>query len=303
MSFRLRSKTCLTVLIAGCCLLVVRDFSWSQVRGVRPRGHDPARSVQLAAPSAPVARLQQVFELSTEFGDREVLRFDVTTPGRIVSEAVWRGSATNLSLILHGPAQVGYYARQDGSSPLRLEFEVTDKLLALGTEWRLSVVNSDPAGRASGRVVLTHPSRPISVSQLNPSIRQIVNLAQATPASPTPQATHSILPDGQVQIRYPDGTIEILDADCGSTKILPDGKTFHTTCNQVQTASLPPTPTDTTVRAFLESHRDQLLAQISRLVGNRQDEINLFLQFESSSTSSLYGQIKLRTELIDKLLP
>jgi hypothetical protein len=134
-------------------------------------------------------------------------------------------------------------------------------------------------------------------------MRGIIGRAKAAPAVPLASPERSILPDGQVQVRYPDGTIEILHANCGSTKIFPDGTTIQSMCNQVQTAALPPTPTDAGVRAFLEHHRDQLLRQISRLVNDNPAEISLYLNFESSTTNSLYGQIKLRTELMDKLLP
>jgi hypothetical protein len=65
--------------------------------------------------------------------------FRVDRTGTITAKLTWTPSAESLALILNGPGQIGYYARQDGRPPLRIDFEVTDELLARGNDWQISV--------------------------------------------------------------------------------------------------------------------------------------------------------------------
>jgi len=89
--------------------------------------------------------------------DRDVFEFVVEVIGRISAEAMWEGKAGKLALILNGPGQVGYYAREDGSSPLYLTYDVSKKDIEKGKEWRISVVNFD-GGNADGFIKITYPS-------------------------------------------------------------------------------------------------------------------------------------------------
>lgn len=66
-------------------------------------------------------------------------KFRVTRAGPIVADLAWAANEGTLALILGGPGQVGYFARKDGRSPLQIEFEVTEELLASGKEWEISV--------------------------------------------------------------------------------------------------------------------------------------------------------------------
>jgi len=50
-----------------------------------------------------------------------------------------------------------YYARQDGSSPLTLEFEITQELLNRGNDWKLTLVNFQSATKAQGTVSFQLP--------------------------------------------------------------------------------------------------------------------------------------------------
>lgn len=281
----------------------------------------PVAKLQAKAQLATVAplatrqvALERVFELDATFGDREVLEITLGRPGPIRVEAAWRGTAPGLALILNGPGQVGYYARKDGASPLAIDFEVTEELFRKGREWTVSIVNFSRRGRAVGRVEMRYPTATLPLARLAPDLRRIREqaIAQPSPGGGPPsgeggdaggQEERSILPDGRVQIRHPDGRVVIYEPDCGWTTIFPDGTSSRTVCAQVQTADLPDLPEDPAVQSFLETHRDHLLEQISRLVDHRQEEVDLYLDYESASASGLYEQIRLRTRLIDRLLP
>ncbi len=96
------------------------------------------------------------FSLTDEFGNRLVLDVRPAAAGKIVVAATW-SQPVALAMILNGPGQTGYYARQDGNSPLRLEFDVTAELFAKGEGWRVSLVNFS-RGPASGSLQLTYPT-------------------------------------------------------------------------------------------------------------------------------------------------
>ncbi len=101
--------------------------------------------------------------------NREIVEFEVTTPGKIEVKAEWSGTAQTLALILNGPGQDRYYSRQDGGSPLSLTFEVTSRFLSLGKEWKLSVVNFNSRTTAQGRVQITYPAEAVSGVTIKPA--------------------------------------------------------------------------------------------------------------------------------------
>jgi len=80
----------------------------------------------------------------------------VSEPGPINAQASWVGSAPSLALIINGPGQVGYYARQDGSSPLSVSYMVTPGDLTAGFTWRVSLT-SFSATDATAQINLTYP--------------------------------------------------------------------------------------------------------------------------------------------------
>lgn len=248
------------------------------------------------------ATISQVFKLGSAFGERDT--FDITLPraGMVNIHVVWRGTTKNLAVILNGPGQTGYYARRDGASPIEIKFNVTEQLFRRGAQWRVSVVNFSRSGSSVGRMVVDYPALVRPLVRLSPSLRRLAETATTETPPPTGEPQRSILPDGRVQIRYPDGTVKILEAGCGYTIILPNGTTTSAACNQVQPASMPVLPDDPALQSFLEGHSDHLLQQISRMVDYRQDEIDLYLGYESQNTSGLLEKIQMRSRLIDKLL-
>ena len=104
---------------------------------------------------------------------RETVEFTVTAAGRLQARAEWTGSATRLALILNGPGQVGYYARQDGPSPLVLSFEITEALLAKGASWKISVSSFQQNTTAQGTIHITPPAprEPAEKTAVHPADR------------------------------------------------------------------------------------------------------------------------------------
>lgn len=78
-------------------------------------------------------------------------------PGEISAEATWSGSPGNLALHINGPGRVGYYAREDGSSPLSVNYTVTEGDLAHGDIWRVSLAAFSTPDNLEGSITITYP--------------------------------------------------------------------------------------------------------------------------------------------------
>jgi hypothetical protein len=65
--------------------------------------------------------------------------FQVTKPGLIKATLTWNAKVCPLTLALFGPGQAGYYARQDGESPLSFEVAVSENHIARGKEWTITI--------------------------------------------------------------------------------------------------------------------------------------------------------------------
>jgi hypothetical protein len=105
-------------------------------------------------------RLEQGQSWSYALGLRDgrtAYHLRLTGPGQIRVRAQWSGTAGQLALIINGPGQTGYYARNDGASPLEVAYTVTAADYAKGSDWRVSLV-SFSEGRADGSVQFTYPS-------------------------------------------------------------------------------------------------------------------------------------------------
>lgn len=97
-------------------------------------------------------------------GERTIVRFDVFTPGTITARVNWQGTAQRLALILNGPRRtdlpnpVAFYARNDGASPLAIQYTVTAEDIRRGISWRVSVVNFE-TGSAQGQLTVSFPDQ------------------------------------------------------------------------------------------------------------------------------------------------
>jgi hypothetical protein len=89
--------------------------------------------------------------------NRTVYYLRLLAPGEILVQAEWTGAQSDLALIINGPGKTGYYARQDGTSPLQVAYTVTAADLGTGADWRVTVA-SFGSERADGTVRITYPS-------------------------------------------------------------------------------------------------------------------------------------------------
>jgi hypothetical protein len=76
--------------------------------------------------------------LTEQFSHRKWI-FQVQHVGQIKATLTWNAPDHSLALILNGPGQIGYFAREDGVSPLNIEFTVTEEHLLKGTDWSITV--------------------------------------------------------------------------------------------------------------------------------------------------------------------
>lgn len=113
------------------------------------------------------------------------------------------------------------------------------------------------------------------------------------------QAERRILPDGTVQLRYPDGKIVRLTKG-SRTVIMPDGSRQTFMFQHAQAPTPPGAPPNNTHAEWAGGEADRLLGIMRTLVGNDQTSINAYLECESSS--SPYGKISQRTRTIDLLV-
>ncbi len=95
------------------------------------------------------------FTISSNYAENTSL-FIPNRTGNLSAQATWSGSPASLALILNGPNQVGYYARQDGGSPLSLAYSFQSGDLSSGSYWRISLV-SFAAANLTGTLDLTFP--------------------------------------------------------------------------------------------------------------------------------------------------
>lgn len=77
-------------------------------------------------------------------------------PGPIQASATWSGIPTSMALIVNGPGQVGYYARQDGPSPLSVSYSVSPADFGSGDTWFVSLTALSPPN-ADGSINLSFP--------------------------------------------------------------------------------------------------------------------------------------------------
>jgi uncharacterized protein GlcG (DUF336 family) len=76
--------------------------------------------------------------------------------GPIQAQATWTGTPASMALIVNGPGQVSYFARQDGGSPLNVSYTVTAANFSSGDTWRVSLA-SFSAPNANGNFKVTFP--------------------------------------------------------------------------------------------------------------------------------------------------
>ncbi len=73
--------------------------------------------------------------------EKEIIKLTVHEAGQLTVSVDWAGVPRSLAVILNGPGQVGYFAREDGPSPLSLAYTWTQEDLQKGSEWSLTILN------------------------------------------------------------------------------------------------------------------------------------------------------------------
>ncbi len=170
--------------VAVACCLFLGQFLWTPLEASpKPRQIRPTGAVTpVQAKGATLSR-----EFSFAGADKLVVELKIAGPGKIRARAVWTGTAASLALILNGPGMTQAYARRDGSSPLSLEFDLTDELAARGSDWRLSVVGFQSGAAARGTLTVELPAAP-SISPVDQAQAPAAK-AQTTPSAAQAQAS------------------------------------------------------------------------------------------------------------------
>lgn len=256
------------------------------------------------------AIIQERFQLESTFGAKEVYSFEVKRSGSINITAKWIGKADRLALILNGPGQVGYYDRQDGTSPLNITYQVTPTLLAKGTKWSVSIVNFGRKGGAAGVIKIEYPvefirldledlqidpQQPEVIDDLSPAVENDSQTSQET------GITRSILEDGTVELRYPDGTVKLITQG-GYTIIHPDGTTSMVLAINKPPTTPPELPKDEKISAYLEWQTESLLHLIKEMLNYEEESIENFLNHEREVAQNVYQKMYIRTSFINMLL-
>jgi T-complex protein 10 C-terminus len=171
--------------------------------------------------------------------------------------------------------------------------------LRLGNEWTISIVNFSSRGSASGVILIEYPAPVRKLADLALDQRSaIMRLLGKKPAGG--KTEQRILPDGSIEIHYPDGRIVRIHGDgCGRTIIFPDGSSQQLLCSQVQPGNPPPLPSDQTLVAWLNSYNDNLLATIQAILQNDQASIDNLNNVESGKP--LLEVIRLRIRFVGAL--
>lgn len=114
-------------------------------------------SIQITYPSgSPTSPLQTTFVVSPNSGSA-VSVVVLRGPGPVAAQMNWTGTPANLALIVNGPGQVNAYARQDGPSPLSVNYVVTPADFAAGANWLVRVVSFSAGTDVSGNIQMAFP--------------------------------------------------------------------------------------------------------------------------------------------------
>lgn len=170
---------------------------------------------------------------------------------------------------------------------------------------RIRIVTDEGKGRYTKYVPvkLKFSKEPVKILP----VLQVVDLPKLEivgalhPAGGGGDVKRTILPDGSVEIRYPDGRRKIL-FEGGHKIIYPDGREQRYSYMSVQVDVPPLLPSQPSIVAWLEGMNNNLLNMIGTLVDGNQQALDYYTQKENEKTANLYEKIQLRTAYINRLL-
>jgi hypothetical protein len=119
-------------------------------------------------------------------------------------------------------------------------------------------------------------------------------------SAPAGAVERRILPDGSVQLRYPDGTVRTLFGG-GETITRPDGTSSTLLYQNAQPATPPTAPPDAAHAGWLDAENARLLDIMRTLVGDDEQSIQNYLTREGTERT-VYEQIDARTKAVGWLV-
>lgn len=248
---------------------------------------------------------------------------EIKIPGTLEVTANFRGTARSLALMVNGPGKVGFYARKDGRSPVKLTFEITSEHLKKGSGWKLTVVNFSKNTSATGTVRINFTPKPrrgvIDKSRYAPRPEKSKKTTTKRKGSTTrpPQnnqpepKTTTILSDGTIRVTQTDGSYTDYHPNGSQTRY--DAKTdtkIGQTLVQIQRAS-PPKPLESLtnnrnndiqlMNDWLKGLDKDLIAQIELLLYSDKAAIQQYNNLENSKKLGLYERVDFRYEFLKRL--
>jgi hypothetical protein len=277
------------------------------------------------------------FELGS--GESERLNYDmsVARAGIYRVQAAWAGASGPLGLVVTRQAPESTLGRTSGASPLTLEIEVPEDDARKGVPIRVSVWPLQNRGAAAGWVLAerTSAARAVAEPATDPRLRARASanagraVAVAPPgvavapistgtATPTPcvppssgataaeqDTVRTILADGRIETRYPDGRIVRMAIEGGCYEVIwpnqpPRVFCYHSNVIRTQLADLPPELlADSELGVWLEDLGPHLLDAIQAIISDPSGFEN-YTTFEG--TKPLAERIDLRLRLLNTLL-
>jgi hypothetical protein len=136
-----------------------------------------------------------------------------------------------------------------------------------------------------------------------PFIDSLGGAQGAQPGIP-PGGIPSIIEEGVVQFEYPDGTVIRIYDD--RIEVTPPGKTKPEIRPyariDIQAATVPALPRDTTLAAWLETLADNLRETIRYVVRNRGASNRHYDEMENDLSLTVYQKIVLRYKYVNRLM-
>lgn len=162
-TFAVKDPTAGNYIIAITPVLSQSNFSLTVSTGVHNSSIPPSQcSGDSCGHSIPLSLASDV-SLSATRGDRVIIPVTVGCSGKIKATADWSGPAKNLALIVNGPRRpelrnpVAAYVRNDGRSPLSIEYSVTPEDVLRGQRWQVSLVNFSGHEVKAGNINVSYP--------------------------------------------------------------------------------------------------------------------------------------------------